>query len=131
MIRAHTLSGFARADPRILGVHTPMSTRLLGGLAACAAALLFTFVLTSNLTAAQRGASPAAAPGTVVGKVTFDGKAPRPRVIRMGSDPLCMTESKAGTLSEVLLVGPGNGLGDVVFAQFLPLRAQGRDSRGR
>jgi plastocyanin len=66
--------------------------------------------MTSSPVAAQRGAATAAAPGTVVGKVTFDGKAPRPRVIRMGSDPLCMTESKAGALSEVLLVGPGNGL---------------------
>ena len=60
--------------------------------------------------AAQRGTAPAAAAGTVVGKVTYEGQAPRPRVVRMGSDPLCMPESKAGTLSEVLVVGPGNGL---------------------
>jgi hypothetical protein len=84
-----------------------MSMRLVGGLAVCAGALM---LATAGLTA-QRGAAAApAAAGTVVGKVTFDGTAPRPRVVRMGSDPLCMTESKAGSLSEVLLVGPGNGL---------------------
>ena len=36
--------------------------------------------------------------------------AAKPRVVRMGSDPLCMPEGKGGTLSEVLVVGPGNGL---------------------
>jgi plastocyanin len=46
--------------------------------------------------------------GSVVGKITYEGQAARPRVIRMSSDPLCMTEGEA--LSEVLLVGPGNGL---------------------
>jgi hypothetical protein len=83
-----------------------MSMRRVGGLMACAGALV---LATAGLTA-QRGAAAPAAPGTVVGKVTFDGRAPRPRVVRMGSDPLCMTENKAGSLSEVLLVGPGNGL---------------------
>ena len=83
-----------------------MTTRQLGGTAAGVVAL----ALATVAVAAQRGTAPAAAAGTVVGKVTFDGKAPRPRVVRMGSDPLCMPESKAGTLSEVLVVGPGNGL---------------------
>jgi plastocyanin len=85
-----------------------MSMRLAGGLVAGIA----TLAVATTVAVAQRaggGAAPVAA-GTVVGKITFDGKAPRPRVIRMGSDPLCMTESKAGTMSEVLLVGPGNGL---------------------
>ena len=40
----------------------------------------------------------------------LEGRAPRPRVVRMGADPLCMPESKGGTLSEVLMVGPGNSL---------------------
>ena len=83
-----------------------MLMRRVGGLV-CAGALM---LATAGLTAQRGTAAAPAAPGTVVGKVTFDGSAPRPRVVRMGSDPLCMTESKAGTLSEVLLVGPGNGL---------------------
>jgi plastocyanin len=83
-----------------------MSMRRVGGFVACAVASV---LATAGLTA-QRGTAAGVASGTVVGKVTFDGRAPRPRVVRMGSDPLCMTESKAGTVSEVLLVGPGNGL---------------------
>jgi hypothetical protein len=79
-----------------------MSMRFVGGVAAGAAAV----ALATAMVTAQ-GAAPAA--GSVVGKITYEGKAPRPRVIRMGSDPLCMTE-KGGATSEVLVVGPGNGL---------------------
>ena len=67
-------------------------------------------VLATAVATAQRGSAPAAPAGTVVGKITYDGRAPRPRVVRMGADPLCMPEAKGGTLSEVLVVGPGNGL---------------------
>jgi plastocyanin len=74
------------------------------------AAGLTAVVLTTAVATAQRGSVPAAAPGTVVGKVTYQGRTPQPRVVRMSSDPLCMPESKGGTLSEVLVVGPGNGL---------------------
>ncbi len=45
--------------------------------------------------------------GVITGKITFEGTAPKMQVIRMTSDPLCMTE---GATSEVLIVGPGNGL---------------------
>lgn len=48
--------------------------------------------------------------GTIAGKITFEGTAPKMQVIRMSSDPLCMVE---GATSEVLLVGPGNGLANV------------------
>jgi hypothetical protein len=63
--------------------------------------------------AAPAAAEPAPEPitgpvGSVAGKITYEGTAARPRVIRMSSDPLCMTEGQA--LSEVLVVGPGNGL---------------------
>jgi plastocyanin len=70
----------------------------------------------------QETASPAAAgaveeappplpgDGTITGTITFEGNAPKMQVIRMSSDPLCMSE---GATSEVLLVGPGNGLQNV------------------
>lgn len=41
----------------------------------------------------------------------FEGTAPKPRPLRTESDPLCKPEP--GATSEVLLVGPGNGLQNV------------------
>jgi hypothetical protein len=78
-----------------------MSMRFVGGVAVCVASVA---LATSAATAQGTVAA-----GSVVGKITYQGKAPRPRVIRMSSDPLCMTE-KGGSTSEVLLVGPGSGL---------------------
>jgi plastocyanin len=59
----------------------------------------------------------AAAPaegGTVKGRITFTGKEPGNRVIRMGMDPMCAT-ANAGKrpINEVYLVGDSNGLGNV------------------
>jgi plastocyanin len=66
----------------------------------------------------EGGTAPAPAPppplpgaSVISGAVTFEGTAPDRRVIRMSSDPLCMPEGP--TLSEVLLVGPDNGLQNV------------------
>ena len=55
-------------------------------------------------------APPAPLPGesTITGTVKYEGTAEKPRVVRMDSDPLCMPEGPQ--TSEVLLVGPGNGL---------------------
>jgi hypothetical protein len=62
--------------------------------------------------------APAAAPppapignSTISGTVKLEGTPPEARVIRMGSDPLCMPEGQS--LSEVVVVGPGNGLQNV------------------
>jgi plastocyanin len=54
----------------------------------------------------------AATAGAVTGKIKFEGNAPAPRPVRMGSDPLC-AKVGAGVNSEILLVGPGNGLQNV------------------
>ena len=51
-------------------------------------------------------------PGVITGTITFAGKAPAPRPVRMDSDPLCKPDGGAAT-SEALLVGPGNGLQNV------------------
>src|SRR6186713_2683827 len=48
---------------------------------------------------------------TISGTVKLEGTPPEARVIRMGSDPLCMPEGPS--TSEVVVVGPGNGLQNV------------------
>lgn len=55
-------------------------------------------------------AAPVPLPGesTITGTVKYEGTAEKPRVVRMDSDPLCMPEGPQ--TSEVLIVGPGNGL---------------------
>jgi plastocyanin len=50
-------------------------------------------------------------PGTIIGAVTFAGTAPKPRPLPMDSDPLCVAEP--GATSELLVVGPGNGIKNV------------------
>ena len=50
-------------------------------------------------------------PGAIIGAVTFTGTAPKPRPLPMDSDPLCVAEP--GAMSELLLVGPGNGIKNV------------------
>lgn len=50
-------------------------------------------------------------PGVIAGVVTFAGTAPKPRPLPMESDPLCVSEPRA--TSELLVVGPGNGLKNV------------------
>ncbi|HLG53904.1 MAG TPA: hypothetical protein VI485_01150 [Vicinamibacterales bacterium] len=99
-----------------------MSTRI----DACIALFALTVVVaacgspspeSSPAPAAAPDAAPAAAPApaaplpgdsVITGSVKFEGTAPTPRVVRMDSDPLCMVEGP-GT-SEVLVVGPGNGV---------------------
>src|SRR5262245_55399064 len=59
-------------------------------------------------------AAPPPAPigaSTISGMVKLEGTPPEARVIRMGSDPLCMPEGQP--VSEVVVVGPGNGLQNV------------------
>src|SRR5687768_11298019 len=70
-----------------------------------------------SATVPQPGA-PAAAPtdtangpGVIVGTMTFDGKPETARPLRMDSDPKCTPEP--GVTSELLVVGPGNGLQNV------------------
>ncbi len=51
-------------------------------------------------------------PGVIAGTMTFEGTAPSARALRMDSDPLCKPEPDGAT-SELLVVGPGNGLRNV------------------
>jgi plastocyanin len=63
-------------------------------------------------------ATPAAAPtdtadgpGIIVGAVTFAGTPPKLKPLPMDSDPLCVAEP--GAVSELLVVGPDNGIRNV------------------
>jgi plastocyanin len=61
--------------------------------------------------AATTATDTADGPGVIAGTAIFQGTAPPPRPLRTDSDPLCKPEP--GATSEVLLVGPENGLQNV------------------
>ncbi len=61
---------------------------------------------------AQAPTDTADGPGVIVGTITFDGAPPAPRPLPMDADPRCVPEP--GATSEVLVVGPGNGLKNVL-----------------
>ena len=50
-------------------------------------------------------------PGVITGTITFDGTPPPARPLRMDSDVKCTPQP--GAVSELLVVGPGNGLKNV------------------
>ena len=56
----------------------------------------------------------AAAGGTIKGRITFTGKEPGNRVIRMGMDPMCAVVNRGKqVVNEIYAVGDGNTLGNV------------------
>jgi Polysaccharide lyase family 4, domain II len=60
---------------------------------------------------AQAASDTANGPGVIVGTITFEGAPPAVRPLRMDADPRCVAEP--GAASEVLVVGPGEGLKNV------------------
>src|SRR6516165_10152342 len=72
---------------------------------ACAAALVVAVGVRPPSASAQGAA------GTIKGRITFTGKEPGNKVIRMGMDPMCVS-ANAGkrTVNEVYLVGDNNTL---------------------
>jgi plastocyanin len=63
---------------------------------------------TPEPTAAPAAPTPLLGESTITGTVKYAGTPEKPRIIPMDSDPLCMPEGPQ--TSEVLIVGPGNGL---------------------
>ena len=61
--------------------------------------------------AASAPTATADGPGVIAGTITFDGTPPPRRPLPMDSDPKCVAD--AGAVSELVVVGPGNGLRDV------------------
>ncbi|HJU42093.1 MAG TPA: hypothetical protein VJ691_04730 [Vicinamibacterales bacterium] len=62
--------------------------------------------------AAPAATDTADGPGVITGSVKFAGTAPKPRPLPMDSDPVCV-KANPGATSELLVVGPGNGLQNV------------------
>ncbi|HXH25104.1 MAG TPA: carboxypeptidase regulatory-like domain-containing protein [Vicinamibacterales bacterium] len=95
-----------------------MSRRRCAVAVMCAAAILAAGCR-GEAPSQQETAAPVAAPepppplpgeSTIRGVVRFEGTPPPAREIHMASDPLCMPEGPEGTRSEVVVVGPDNGL---------------------
>jgi plastocyanin len=56
----------------------------------------------------------AAAAATVTGTVTFDGKAPTLRPLAMDADPACAKKHSAPVPNEMLVLGSGNTMGNIL-----------------
>jgi plastocyanin len=56
----------------------------------------------------------AAAAATVTGTVTFDGKAPTLRPLSMDADPICAKKHSAPVPNEMLVLGSGNTMGNIL-----------------
>jgi len=53
------------------------------------------------------------AAATISGTITFEGKAPRLKKIKMSADPICQAAHKKTVRSEALVLGEGNTIGNV------------------
>jgi hypothetical protein len=103
-----------------VGYHRPVVIRLLRlssvlimsmAMAACGGAEQSAESTAPAASQTQAPTDTADGPGVIVGTITFDGDAPAPRPLQMDSDPRCVAE--AGATSDVLVVGPDNGLQNV------------------
>ena len=56
----------------------------------------------------------AVAASTVTGTVTFDGKAPALKPLAMDADPACAKKHTAPVPSEMLVLGNGNTMGNII-----------------
>ena len=50
---------------------------------------------------------------TITGVVTYDGKMPKLRPIKMDGDPVCLTKHKEAVLPQVIELGEGNTMGNI------------------
>jgi hypothetical protein len=64
--------------------------------------------------AARAPSSGAGAAGTITGKVTFTGTPPRMRPIDMAKEPSCATQHQTPVMTETVVTGPENAVGNVV-----------------
>ena len=82
----------------------PMQTKLVSSLALLA-------VATSAIGALGR---PAATAGTISGHVTYTGTPPKMRPIDMAKEPSCAKQHSTPVMTESVVTGPANALGNVV-----------------
>ncbi|GIS72633.1 MAG: hypothetical protein CM1200mP10_22100 [Candidatus Neomarinimicrobiota bacterium] len=59
--------------------------------------------------------------GDIQGKITFDGKAPKMKSLRMDADPVCVANNEVTPRKEWLILDENNGLKNVlVFVKESP-----------
>jgi len=64
--------------------------------------------------AARAPAHPAAAAGTIAGRVTFTGTPPKMRAIDMAKEPSCAAQHQTPVMTETVVTGPDNAVANVV-----------------
>jgi len=57
--------------------------------------------------------STAASAGTVTGTITYDGKVPKFKEIKMDADPICLSKHREKVLPQTLVLGPDKTMGNV------------------
>ena len=72
------------------------------------------FFLAASLVAVSLWPGVAAAASTITGIITFDGKAPALRPLAMDADPDCAKKHTAPVANEMLALGGGNTMGNVI-----------------
>ena len=73
-----------------------------------------TMWLAAGLVVALAWPGVAAAAATVTGTVNFDGKAPTLRPLAMDADPVCAKKHSAPVPNEMLVLGSGNTMGNIL-----------------
>jgi plastocyanin len=70
--------------------------------------------LVAGLVAVSLWPGVAVAASSITGTITFDGKAPAMKPIPMDADPVCAKKHPTPALSEMLVLGGGNTMGNVM-----------------
>ena len=76
-------------------------------------------------------AGPAFAASAITGTVTYTGKVPSLKPVAMDADPGCAAKHSAPVQNEMLTLGPGNTLANVMVRVKSPVPAGGAAPSGR